>query len=273
MKALARPLLFSLVLILAFASLTYVLPQMKGEAPEEEEVKLGELTMDSFVDLGEKLYQGKGACTLCHNKLGRAPDLLTYDVSKVSLERIADARYTGTAKDAEGYLRESMLQPSAYVVKGFGKKGTDDAESPMSAVDQPPIQLSEIEIGAIVAYLQKKDGNTVTVALPKAAPAAENKAEGGGGAQPAPAQTAEAAIAKFGCAACHSILGTQSPIGPNLTDVGKRLSVEQIRGSIVEPKAVIAKGFSPIMPDSPAMTLMELDLLVRFLAGQKGAAK
>lgn len=271
MTALLRPLAFSFALILAFASVTYVLPQMRGEAPEEKEVKLGELTLDGYAAMGEELYAGKGTCTLCHNKLGRAPDMLAYDVVKTAAERMADSRYKGKAKDPEGYLRESMLEPSAYVVKGFGKKGTDDTESPMPAVNQPPIQLSDLEIGAIVAYLQKKDGNPVTVVLPKEAPAAETKAEKA--AAPAPAQTAEAAIAKFGCSACHSILGTQSPIGPNLADVGKRLSVEQIRTSIVDPKAVIAQGFPPIMPDFPHMTLTELNLLVSFLAQQKGAAK
>ncbi|HSG76649.1 MAG TPA: c-type cytochrome [Burkholderiales bacterium] len=271
MKALLRPLLFSFALILAFASVTYVLPQMRGEAPEEKEVKLGELTVDGYAALGEELYAGKGTCTLCHNQLGRAPDMLAYDAVKVAAERIADPRYKGKAKEAESYLRESMVEPSAYVVKGFGKKGTDDTESPMPAVHQPPIQLSDVEIGAIIAYLQKKDGHPVTVALPKEAPAAEKKAATA--AAPAPAQTAEAAIAKFGCAACHSVLGTQSPLGPSLADVGKRLSVEQIRTSIVDPKAVIAQGFPPIMPEFPNMTLTELDLLVRFLAQQKGAVK
>ena len=143
MKALLRPLLFSFALILAFASVTYVLPQMRGEAPEEKEVKLGELTVDGYAALGEELYAGKGTCTLCHNQLGRAPDMLAYDAVKVAAERIADPRYKGKAKEAESYLRESMVEPSAYVVKGFGKKGTDDTESPMPAVHQPPIQLSD----------------------------------------------------------------------------------------------------------------------------------
>ena len=267
MKALARPLLFSVLLILAFAGVTYVLPQMKGEAPVEQEVALGELTMDSFIEMGERLYAGKGTCTLCHNKLGRAPELLTFDVTKISLERIADSQYRGKAKDAEGYLRESMRQPSAYVVKGFGKKGSDDAESPMPAVDQPPIQLSEVEIDAIVAYLQKKDGNPVTVALPQAAPAA-GKIDEAAEAKPAPARSPEEVMAKFACAACHSILKTQSAVGPDLNDVGKRLKIDQIRSSIIDPKAVIAEGYPPIMPDFPAMTLAELDAIVRLLAQQ-----
>jgi len=270
MNELIKALGFSIALILVFASVTYVLPQIKGEAPDEKEVDVGALTMDSFVAMGEKLYQGKGTCTLCHNKLGRAPDLLTYDVAKTSLERIADSRYQGKATDAEGYLRESMLQPGAYVVKGFGKKGSNDTESPMPAVDQAPIQLSEVEIGAVIAYLQKKDGNPVTVPLPAAAPAGQGKEDA---AKPALAQNAEEAIAKFGCAACHSILKTEAAIGPSLKDVGKRLKIEQIRTSIVDPKAEIAKGYPPIMPDFPAMTVSELEMIVQFLAKQTGTPR
>ena len=97
MTALFKALGFSIALILVFASVTYVLPQVRGEAPEEEEVNLGELTMDDFVAMGEKLYRGKGTCTLCHNNLGRAPDLLTYNVVSVSLERMADEGYQGQA--------------------------------------------------------------------------------------------------------------------------------------------------------------------------------
>lgn len=272
MKELTKPLGFSIALILIFASVTYLLPQMKGEAPDEKEVDVGALTMDSFVAMGEKLYDGKGTCTLCHNKLGRAPDLLAFDVAKTSLERIADSRYQGKAKDAEGYLRESMVQPGAYVVKGFGKKGSNDTESPMPAVDQAPILLSEVEISAIVAYLQKKDGNPVTVALPTAAPAAQKKDEAAG-AKPALAPSPEEAIAKFACAACHTILKTESAVGPSLNDVGKRLKIDQIRASIVDPKAEIAKGFPPIMPDFPTMTITELEMIVRFLAKQTGTQR
>lgn len=268
MSKLAATLGFSLAMILAFASVTYVLPQSRGDAPPEEEVAVGALTPEGFVAMGDRLFNGKGTCTLCHNKLGRAPDLLTYDVVKTSLERTAEPRYQGKAKDAEAYLRESLLQPSAYVVAGFGKKGTNDSESPMPAVDQPPIQLSEVEVNAIIAYLQKKDGHPVTVPLPKDAPAAATKDEP---AKPAVAQTAEEALAKFGCVACHAILQSQSTIGPNLKDVGKRLKVEQIRLAIVDPKAEVAKGFAPIMPDFPTMAVSELELIVRFLAAQKGA--
>lgn len=267
MTVLMKTLGFSVALILIFTAVTYILPQMKGEAPEEIVVDVRDLTMDTFVAMGESLFQGKGTCALCHNALGRAPDLLAFNIAGSSLERLADSRYQGVATDAEGYLRESMLQPSIYVVEGFGKKGSNDTESPMPAVDKPPIQLSALEIDAIIAYLQSKDGNPVTVALPTAAAQSKDEA---GPATPVLAQSPEEAVAKFMCVACHSILDTESPVGPDLRDVGQRLSVAQIRQSIVTPGAVIAEGYVPMMPDFPNMTLQELEMIVAFLAMQTG---
>jgi mono/diheme cytochrome c family protein len=275
MNILIKTLGFSLALILTFTAVSYVLPQMKGEAPVEKEMDVGALTMDSFIAMGKDLYQGKGTCTLCHNQLGRAPDLLALNVEKTSLERLADSRYRGKAKNPEGYLRESMLEPNIYVVKGFGKKGTNDAESPMPAIDKPPAQLSQVEIDAIIAYLQHKDGNQVTVVLPtgNSLPAAA-AGEKAGPATPESAQSPEQAFAKFGCVACHSILKTESSVGPNLNDVGKRLSIAQIRESIIAPGAVIAKGYPPIMPDlSEKMTIKELEIMAQFLAQRKTKAQ
>jgi mono/diheme cytochrome c family protein len=272
MKVLVKTLGFSLALMLSFTAVTYVLPQMKGEAPDDEEVDVAALTMDSFINLGEDLYLGKGTCTLCHNNLGRAPDFLSLNVVNTSLERIRDPLYQGNAVDAAGYLRESMLDPSIYVVKGYGKKGTDDSESPMLAVDKPPVQLSDVEIDAIIAFLQAKDGNPVTVALPAETPVlSPTQDDTAGPARTVLAQNAEEAIAKYACAACHSILGTEAAIGPSLIDVGKRLTVDQIRESIIAPNAVVTDGYAPVMPDfSEIMVLKELELLVGFLAEQTG---
>jgi cbb3-type cytochrome oxidase cytochrome c subunit len=61
-------------------------------------------------------------------------------------------------------------------------------------------------------------------------------------------------------------MDTISPVGPDLNGVGDRLSIDQIRISIVAPNAVIAEGYPPIMPDfSAQMTIAELELIVQFL--------
>ena len=114
MKVLFKTLGFSLALTLVFTLLAFLLPQMRGEAPVEKKVDLGSLTMDDFVALGEDLFNNKGTCTLCHKPppLGRAPDIQGEDMVALSVERLADERYRGEAKDAAGYILESMLDPS-----------------------------------------------------------------------------------------------------------------------------------------------------------------
>ncbi|MCK5640026.1 MAG: c-type cytochrome [Gammaproteobacteria bacterium] len=267
-KILALSLGFSLLMVLVFTLVANLLPQIEGEASVEEEVELGALTMDSFIALGETLFNGKGTCTLCHNAMGRAPDILAQNMVGAAEERLADSRYKGKATDAESYLHESMVNPGIYVVAGFGKKGSNDTVSPMPAVHKAPIQLSEVEIGAIIAFMQAKDGNDVTVPLPTDAPVAEAEPEA-----PAAATSAEEALGKFGCTACHSVLESEATLGPSLKIVGRKLTAEEIRQSIIDPNAVIADGFSGgMMPANFAdqMMVKELEMIIHFLAEQKG---
>jgi cytochrome c5 len=140
----------------------------------------------------------------------------------------------------------------------------------MPAIDKPPIQLTAVEMDAVIAYLQAKDGNEVTISLPTESPApTEQEAVAPAGAAPAPAQTPEEAVGKYACQACHSMLGTESAVGPSLADVGTRMPREQIRRSILEPNAEIAEGFTEgVMPGDFAekMTVKELEMIVQLLA-------
>ncbi|MCU7892269.1 MAG: cytochrome C [Candidatus Thiodiazotropha sp. (ex Ustalcina ferruginea)] len=277
MKVLLKTLGFSLALTLLFTFVTYLLPQVEGEAPVEKEVDLSSLTMDDFITLGEDLFNNKGTCTLSHKPapLGRAPDIQGTDMIALSDERLADERYQGEAKDAAGYMLESMIDPSRYVVATWGKKGTSDSESPMPAIDKPPIKLSTIEMDPIIAYLQAKDVNDVTVALPSPEDAAsvastDQKASDGTTLQ-APAATVEEALGKYAGNACHAMDSSDTRVGAGLVDVGTRLSKEDIRQSIVDPNAVIAEGFAAAMPADFAakMTVKELDMIVAYLLEKK----
>ncbi len=269
---LPRVLGFCVALTLVFTLVANLLPQVEGEAPVEEEIDLSSLTPESFAALGEGLFMGKGTCTLCHKPppLGRAPDIQGENMVGLAEERLADERYQGKAQSVQDYIVESMLEPGAYVVKDWGVAGSNDTVSPMPKVDVAPIELTSIEIDAIVAYLQHKDGNEITVELPEEVPAVETAtiARGDAGTLPAPAETAEAAIKKYGCQACHTLLGATSAVGPALDDVGERQDKMQIQQSIVDPGAVIAEGFADIMPRDFAdkMTVRELGMIVDLLA-------
>ena len=260
---------FSLLMVFGFwAFANFYIPQIKpAPPPVEEKLDLGAMTMDQFIALGGKIFNGKGTCTLCHNKMGRAPMLS--ELGKHIPERLKDPRYKGTAKTAEEYLHESMTKPSAYVVAGFGKSGTNDTESPMPDITGGGIGLKLPELKAVQAYLLDFNGIENTVEIPKMeAPAAEGAAK----VEEAPLKTAQEVIAKFGCGACHTVADQKGEIGPNLTKIGATKNKDYIRQSILDPDAVIAKGFpAGMMPKTfgEQMKAKELEMLVDYLAGSK----
>ncbi len=267
-----KVMVFSLAVMLIYTVFANILPQVHSDPPSEEVVDTGSLDMAGMIAWGEKLFPGKGSCTLCHNDLGRAPDMLAMDLNKEFTERIEDPNYKGKARDFEGakaievYIHESMLEPSAYVVAGFGKKGSGDKISPMPAVDKAPLKLSPVQINALTAYLMDKAGVEPTVPLPSAD-------EGAGGGEDTeeeagPAKTAEAALEKYTCSACHDLLDSEADAGPDLHGISERMDKEKIIEAILKPNAQIAEGFeADVMPQdfSEQMRVSELDLIVDYL--------
>ncbi len=264
--------LFSLVVIGFFAGYSnWGIPQIEPAAPPVEEVlDLGAMTMDDFIALGGKIYNGKGTCTLCHNAVGgRAPMLDT--AAGLVAERLKDARYKGEASDAEGYLLESLVNPSAFVVAGFGKKGTADAESPMPDVSGGSVGLSEVELAAVVAFLQDLGGTDVTVEIPSGAQASDESDDEEGEPRAAYASIEEL-IAEQSCGACHKVAGEEGDVGPDLNGIGAKYDRDYLRRSILDPNADIGQGFeADTMPAEYGTTLyaQELEMLIDYLAKLK----
>ncbi len=227
------------------------------------------MTMEDFLALVDKIYDGKGTCTLCHNPVMKRAPLLER-TAIVAKERLKDPRYRGKAKTVKDYLYESLVDPSAYVAKGYGVTGTNDTVSPMPDVSKGAIGLNEVELWAVVAYMEKLAGAEITVEIPKAeAVATEEKKE----EKREPARTPQAVLEKYGCSACHKMTedGMDPGLGPDLSKIGAKRDKEYLRRAIVDPNAEITEGFSPMMPDTykDQMTAGELELLVEYMAGQK----
>lgn len=110
---------------------------------------------DSPTSRGEAIFMGKGTCAACH---AVAPGVTLVGPSLVGVaerarERLA-AGYPGEASDVAGYLRESILSPSAYVPPE-GAFAAPDGTSFMP--DIYANQLSPDEVDDLVAYLQGLD--------------------------------------------------------------------------------------------------------------------
>ncbi len=273
---------------------------------------------------------GKGQCPLCHtfdpgDNIGRCPNL--FGVEERSHTRIKEDRYlnepikigeadgaTGIVKGkpdqipeeyrrddpseltGEDYLRESLMCPSCYVVKGYGKAG--DTKSPMPVISKPPISLGKVELNAVIAWLQSKDtpGDfaTVTIPLPTGEPVKEEKKEeeGEGPVFVTGAEPIDVMINKLGCPLCHTIPGIEGAVGelgpklhekinapkrikdPNYKGTAKT-GRDYVRESILNPNAYIVfneEAGEPfpegVMPQDFAnkLSVNALDKLVDFIS-------
>lgn len=260
---------FSVVMLLGFMGVSHILPQVEPDTSAPVAVSTDGLDMDGMIALGEALFSGKGTCTLCHNGMGRAPDTLAMDMSAIFPERLLDARYSGVSTGQEGaeaiaaYILESMQNPSAFVVEGFGKKGSNDTESPMPTVDQAPIELSMVEMNAVTAFLQDLAGLTPTISLPSAddAPVTEVSVSSG---EAVPLLTSATDIVdEYGCAGCHDLGGSGADMGPTLYGIGKRMGRATVMEAIIDPNAVIADGYdADFMPDYFGEEMRGSELLI-----------
>ncbi len=106
------------------------------------------------IALGETLYRDPAfACTACH---ALQPGVTLAGPSMAGIgtraaERIAAPDYTGDATDAEGYVRESILHPSTYLVPGANFSTGPGGVSLMPT--DFGTRLDESQIGHLVAYL------------------------------------------------------------------------------------------------------------------------
>jgi hypothetical protein len=112
-------------------------PSAQAEPPSE----------DDPIAYGEYLF-GTKACTTCHayeaagSVANACPPL--DGVLATASDRIADEDYDGTADSALAYLRESMLDPGAYILPEYRESGSSI---------MPNLALTESEVDSLIAFL------------------------------------------------------------------------------------------------------------------------
>ncbi len=156
--------LFSLgVVALYFLFVELYMPQLRPVPPPKEEVfDISLLSEEDFVDFGERIFIGKGSCRLCHKGLGGRAPALDQIVFKAE-DRLVETAYKGRARTATEYILESMLEPGLYVVEGYGKMEKGQIVSPMPRATSGLVNLTPLEIRAVVAYLQRSSGVEVSI--------------------------------------------------------------------------------------------------------------
>ncbi|GAA5188416.1 c-type cytochrome [Ferrimonas gelatinilytica] len=172
----------------------------------------------------------------------------------------------------EAYLAESIRQPAARIVDGYGNV-------------MPPYDLDDNQIADLIAYMREA-GGTSSEAVPFGDAAedlgdsrshAENSAPETS-AQSATSDGATLASSK-GCLACHST-GREAMVGPawgGLAGSERTLvsgetvvaDAAYLRRAIVAPSEEIVEGYPPVMPVVP-LTAQEVDTLVEYMMSLGG---
>ena len=106
---------------------------------------------DNRVAQGEALAQSKG-CVACHSVDGSAKVGPSWQGLYGKMRPLTDG---STVLADENYLRHSILEPQAQIVKGF---------PPI----MPPTRLSDDEVAALLAYIQSLGSSAPAASEPKA---------------------------------------------------------------------------------------------------------
>jgi|688.fasta_scaffold02333_2 cytochrome c oxidase subunit 2 len=228
-----------------------VLPKAEFErwlADNSEAMKLASMKPS---DRGKEIYAGK--CVACHSLDGSprvGPSWLKLFGKKGEL---SDGK---TYVADENYIRESILNPAAKVVKGYPPQGMPSFQG----------QLSDEDITGVIEFIKTIDGTTkveVSAPTPKKSAAA---------AGATPAERGKALVNDAGnlCSTCHSIDGSKL-VGPSFKGIWGRkekmsdgtevtVDADYIKESIYKPQAKIVEGYGPVMPAMYEGKLSEQDI-------------
>ena len=242
-----RLLTFSLAVIWFYAFVAGLVPESSTA------VNLSELDRsdpEGAAELGALIFNGKGQCAACHTvdtsaPKGRCPDLTDIGINAAS-------RVPGT--DAKTYLIESLYDPAKYLVPGYGKI--------MPEIWKAPISLSQVEIEAVIAYLQSQGGEIDLTPFEEPPNVDRTKAGTTAEALP-PLLTGDPELGKkvfvdAACISCHAVTGIESPAAgetnedfeivtaPDLSEIAAFNDMRYLEESILVPGAQIVSGYGAV---------------------------
>ena len=238
-------LTFSLAVIWFYAFVAGLVPESSTA------VNLTELDWsdpDAVAEQGALVFNGKGQCAACHTvdtsaPPGRCPDLTDIGVN-------AATRVPGM--DAKAYLIESMYQPANFLVPGYGKI--------MPEVWKAPINLSKLEIEAVIAYLQSQGGEIDPTPFDEPI----DRADVGATAEALPPlltgdpELGKKVFVEAACISCHAVTGIESPAAgetnedfevvtaPDLSETAAFNDMRYLEESILLPGVQIVSGYGAV---------------------------
>ena len=189
-------------------------------------------------DLGKELYVKK-TCNMCHSLDGSrlvGPSFLQLFGRDEELESGEKVRVD------ENYIKSSIINPNAQVVKGY-----------LPAMPSFAGQLSDDEIHGMIEFIKTIDGKT-KVEMPVAVAKKDDAAD----ANLSPVDRGKKIYNTRLCVTCHTLDGAKL-VGPSFKGLyghkGKladgstyEANDEYIKESILKPQAKVVEGYPPSMP-------------------------
>ena len=238
-------LTFSLAIIWFYAFIAGLVPESSTA------VNLTELDWsdpDAVAEQGALVFNGKGQCAACHTVDASAPPGRCPDLTDIGVN--AATRVPGM--DAKAYLIESMYQPANFLVPGYGKI--------MPEVWKAPINLSKLEIEAVIAYLQSQGGEIDPTPFDEPI----DRADVGTTAEALPPlltgdpELGKKVFVDAACISCHAVTGIESPAAgetnedfeivtaPDLSEIAAFNDMRYLEESILVPGAQIVSGYGAV---------------------------
>lgn len=241
MKDYLKVLAFVVAILWGFYYISSSIPQQASLPPVKEKLDPSMIrTKADLVSVGKKLFFGKGQCALCHtigpSHGARAPNL----------EGVG-------AKLSREFIYESLTQPSAYIYKDYTARPPKPFPAHMPQINKPPVDLSDAELLAVMAFVQQLGGEVTVEPRELAAflppPVVKGDPDAG-----------KAVYARLDCEGCHQNLGNS--LSKYTSPGALRATVVRPRGGVEGPDGVLR---SPHVEFDRKLTVKNLDDLMAYL--------
>lgn len=145
-----RVTVFVLLILGAFYWMASSIPQQASLPPVKENLDPSLIkTKADLIQVGKKLYFGKGQCALCHS-IGES-----HGARAPNLEGIG-------AKLTREFIYESLTEPASYIYHDYTNSPPKPFPAQMPRINKPPVDLTDAELLAVIAFVQQLGGE-VTV--------------------------------------------------------------------------------------------------------------